>query len=412
MGDIYTMDRDFLKQEQIDALESSIWTERYYGNGDCELMVEPSKEMVQKFKKGTLIGHEDSSEPMITETLEIEKEQLKVSAITLTQWLNNRFWRTTQDPAIKEFLFNDMSPGELMSYIVQNWCVEGGIYLNDTVYNDMDWPETFAFNPNNMGVYASTFAIPWLSIAETYGGGANISVQVSFGGVYDALKAIGEAYEVGMRITLDYASEEYSMIGFRNYIGLDRTSTQEIRPLVRFSPDLESLTNIKEIQSLQDYADVVYTYPSQVNHFVAGWFAIPSRYRVYPFPEGFDLHVHMTYDDTIRPEDLSTPPIPIDETMHVGAPWESDDPGITATKMNALLEPGQRLYLSGHKGASIVDGEIIETDQFKYGTDFFMGDVVEIEGYSGAIQKARITEYIRSQDASGKKAFPTLTIIE
>jgi hypothetical protein len=58
-----------------------------------------------------------------------------------------------------------------------------------------------------------------------------------------------------------------------------------------------------------------------------------------------------------------------------------------------------------------VDGEIVPDNQFKYGVHYNLGDIIEVEGNSGVVQTARITEYIRSQDSAGEKAYPTVSMI-
>ena len=50
-------------------------------------------------------------------------------------------------------------------------------------------------------------------------------------------------------------------------------------------------------------------------------------------------------------------------------------------------------------------------NQFQYGIHYNLGDVIEVEGNTGVVQSARITEYIRSQDAAGEKAYPTVSMI-
>jgi hypothetical protein len=59
-----------------------------------------------------------------------------------------------------------------------------------------------------------------------------------------------------------------------------------------------------------------------------------------------------------------------------------------------------------------VDGEIVPDSQFQYGVDYNLGDVIEVEGNTGVIQTARITEYIRSQDQAGEKSYPTVSMTD
>jgi hypothetical protein len=58
-----------------------------------------------------------------------------------------------------------------------------------------------------------------------------------------------------------------------------------------------------------------------------------------------------------------------------------------------------------------VDGEIVPESQIKYGVHYNLGDIIEVQGNSGAVNYARVTEYIRAQDATGEKAYPTVSVI-
>jgi hypothetical protein len=44
--------------------------------------------------------------------------------------------------------------------------------------------------------------------------------------------------------------------------------------------------------------------------------------------------------------------------------------------------------------------------------DYGLGDVIELEGYTGIYSKARITEHIRSQDQYGEQEYPTLAVLD
>jgi hypothetical protein len=59
----------------------------------------------------------------------------------------------------------------------------------------------------------------------------------------------------------------------------------------------------------------------------------------------------------------------------------------------------------------MLDGEVVAQNQYKYGVDYNMGDVITLKGVHGAYQNARVIEYVRSEDGSGQKAYPTITVI-
>jgi len=55
----------------------------------------------------------------------------------------------------------------------------------------------------------------------------------------------------------------------------------------------------------------------------------------------------------------------------------------------------------------------METSQlFKYGEDFFMGDIVQVENEYDVKGTARVIELIRSQDENGYSEYPTFDEIE
>lgn len=414
--EIHKLDTDFNKDDIVEPFESVIWTDRYYGDGDAEIIVEPSNEMVNLLAEDTILSVDDSDEFMIVETLDIQNGMLKASAISLTQWLNNRFFRTTWDPAIKEIDISSIKPGEVISDVVYNACCSGSPYLLDDMFVGIpSWPDDYHLEPNWIGINnPSTFALPGLIRGAIYTGGSSIAIKVPFGRVYDIIKPIAEAYQIGMKIAMGaFSPGEYFNLEFSTFVGADRTSDQDFNPVIRFSPDLETLTNVKELRSTQGMVDLVYTYPTQVNRYVA---TLSDGVPVTAQPPGYvktgwKLRVAMEFDDTIKPEDVSDPPIPLSEEPHADAPWG----GFPIAQHNELknkLAPGQVLYLKDHKRVQVVDGEIVPTGEFQYGIHYFMGDIIEIEGYSGIRQKARVTEYIRSQDATGKTAYPAVTIID
>lgn len=56
-----------------------------------------------------------------------------------------------------------------------------------------------------------------------------------------------------------------------------------------------------------------------------------------------------------------------------------------------------------------IDATISPNINFKYGKDYRLGDRVAVQGQYGAHDKKWVTEFIRSQDADGEKAYPTLS---
>lgn len=371
--EVYTLDRNFQRKDVIDGFSSVIWTERYYGDGEVELVTPVTTEFIEKIPEGIFLGVNDSDKIMIVETVDIDEGKLKAAGIALLPWTNNRFVRTSANHEDRYWYISGQKAGQVLWTILFNMCCEGSPYLDGTINTGITDPEKFV--------------IPGLSDLDYDTSGDDISVGVPFGPVYNAMKEIAMTYEVGMEIVLVAVTETEYFLGFRSYKGVDRTSQQEDYPIIRFSPIMDSLTDIKELRSIAALKTHVYTFvPGNPDGLATtpGYSSLSgSEYT------GFDLRALMSFEDDIT-------------TDMVG--------GSSANLLNILNSRAEE-ELTANRYIVAVDGEIVPDSQFKYGQHYNLGDIIEVQGNSGITQTARITEYIRTQDSGGEKAYPTVTMI-
>lgn len=372
----YTLTRDYLKKDIIDGFTSIIWTERYYGDSQVELVVPLTKSMINKLPVGIFLAIEESNELMILETANIENGKLKLTGISILSWLNNRFIRTSELHQDKYWYIDGESPGQVLWAMVYYMCV-GGEYLDGTTPINIPNP--------------SQFVLPGLGLYDYDTSGEPLKVGISYGPLYDAMLEFAKTYALGMQIILDISSE--TPLQFRSYKGLDRTSTQTELPVVRFSSEMESLSDIKEVNSIAKLKTQVYAFAPGLNpgeeepelRTTPGISTLTGEEYT-----GFDLRAKMIFAEDIT-------------TDQVG--------GSSATLLDILNNKAQTELVKNNY-IKTVDGEIVPNSQFQYGFDYNLGDIIEVEGDTGTIQRSRITEYIRSHDADGEKAYPTVTGIE
>lgn len=385
--ELYTLNEYFHKKDAIDNFLSVIWTERYYGDSSIELVVpEISDAITNTLVEGSFIGLEGSEDTMIIETRDIQDGIIKLSGISLTQWLNNRFIRASANHEDKYWHISGYSADFTMWNIIYYMCSPESPYLTpgDTT---MGIP-----NPEDL-------AIPGLTVADFTMEGDPIEVAVPYGPVFDAVKDIAVSNELGIKLRVMFEDPYFAFLettfrlGFKVYKGLDRTSGQDVNPAVRFSPKMDSFSNIKELKSIAAFKTNAYS-------FAPGLKAAEGDPPLTTDPgvsirtdaeyTGFDLRAIMIFADDIT-------------TDQVGS-----DPDAVVTILNSRAKDA----IAANPYVQAVDGEIVPDNQFKYGIHYSLGDLVEVQGNSGTVKTARITEYIRSQDASGEKAYPTLSIIE
>jgi Siphovirus ReqiPepy6 Gp37-like protein len=375
---LFTVDRSFARQQTLDKFNSVIWTERYYGDSEVELVVPNTAPFPQILTPGIFVALEGSRELMILETANFDKENnLKVTGISLLKWLNNRIIRTSAKHEDRYWNVTQ-APGYTLQTMVYYMCV-GGTYIDGTTPNGI---------PN-----MAAMKVPGLYTYEWDKSGAVVNTGIPFGPLFDALYEIATTYELGQQILLNTNNNpaEVNRLQYRNYKGIDRTSAQTTYPVVRFSSDMDSLTDVEELQSIANYKTVVYAFApglDEASRPLATTPGVQSRVTTAGTGSGFDLRAQMVFA-----EDITT-----------------DQVGGDAAKLLDILNSRAKDGLANSEYVQVVDGEIVPTAQFKYGRDYGMGDLIEIQGKSGAISRARVTEYIRSQDSSGEKSYPTVTV--
>lgn len=378
--ELYTLDRNFEKLNIIDNFASVIWTERYYGDSEVELTTSLDPVMLSKLPVGVFLGMGDSNEIMILETANME-DNLKMKGISLLSWLDNRFIRASAAHEDR-YLYLSGPVGQLLWDLVYNFTNADSPYLNGTIDIGIPNPEVFV--------------IPNLDLKDFDTSGEDIKIGIPYGPLYKALKELAMSYEIGMSITLEanvfhwppLGDSSQFYLGFRSYRGLDRTSAQNVNPIVRFSPDMDSFADIKEIHSIAALKTLVYAFaPGNPD----GLATVPGMSRLSGDQyTGFDLRAQMVFA-----EDITT-----------------DQVGNDASVLLEILNSRAQDELTTNRYIKAVDGEIVPESQLKYGIHYNLGDIIEVQGNSEVVQAARVTEYIRSQDSTGEKAYPTVSVID
>lgn len=369
----FTLDRNFHKQDIIDGFISTIWTERYYGDSEVEIVVPNTPEMLRKLPIGVFLGLEGTDEVMILETRNMEEGNLKVKGISLLSWMNNRFIRVSSAHEDRYWYLSGGPPGWILWAIIYNMCVAGSGYLTGAVSMGVTNPQQLA--------------IPGLGLKAYDNTGANISVGVPYGPVYTAMREIATTYEIGMQITLDAVTDTSFTLGFRSYRGLDRTTGQTVNSPVRFSPDMDSLTGIKELESIAALKTLVYAFAPSNPDGLATTPGVSSLTGTQY--SGFDLRALLVFADDVT----------------------TDMVGGSAANLVSVLNSRAHDEINNNRFVKTVDGEIVPTNQFQYGVHYNLGDVIEVQGNSETVQTSRVTEYIRSQDKAGERAYPTVAML-
>lgn len=376
--ELYTLTEDFLKKDAIDRFNSAIWTERYARPGDVTLVVDPTPEMMTKLAEGTYLALDGSDEVMILDTQTIENGVLKVEGRSLLGFLENRAFSSNGDMWAKSWYAQGFLPENLITHIIRYYVIivdsNGDPYLyNGTVDLNTGGPMN---------------AIPNLEIDAVASPYPPVNFAVPHGQVLDVIQQVADTWNLGIRMYLLSADESGHQLRFRVYAGIDR-STQVI-----FSPTLDNLRGVSELRSIRGYKTVAVAWPTDEK---IGFFGVAYIPGTEDFT-GWDRRTLLHWADDVYLDKIAVDP---------------EFPSIDDfNNVLIVLEQRARDALANNNYTRVVDGEVVPQIGYTFGVDYNLGDIVSLKGHSEIVQKARITEYIRSQDPTGERAYPTVSIID
>ena len=349
------MDTNFKMVSVLDVFISFIWTDRYYEYGDFELYTRVSTDILSKIQSEYYLLNKESEHLMIVENIEIETDledghTVKITGRSLESILDRRIvWSST-----------------IISGSIQD-CIKK--LLNDSIISPSISErkiDNFIFDTSNNSKITNTI------IEETEYNGDNL---------YEIISGLCSANDIGFKVVLNKSNQ----FVFSLYVGEDRSYEQTKNPYVTFSPEFDNLINSNYVESIQDYKNVTLVAGEKDDNDIpktasTGNVSGLSRRELYT--EATDINQKQEDDTTLTDEEYK----------------------------NLLIQRGNEALLE-HKISVTFDGEFDATQMYTYNKDFFMGDVVQVANEYGIESKARIIEFIQSQDTNGYSMYPTFSIM-
>lgn len=355
--DIYILDDTLRRSEAVEQHESMIWTERYAGYGDFELIIDPDIAEQALFTTGTRLVIDRSDRIMVIDTTEVTEnddgvEQLKITGKSLEDIMNQRLNKTgiTFPPA--PVVLGPDEPADIVRTLFHAIC------------------RTNAVTEDNIPFIQSGTISPASGIAEPVD---VVTINAEIEPLYDTIKKISDIYRMGFRLR---RNGDTSMLYFEVYMGSDRTAGQTTLAPVVFSPQLDNLTDTSELTSIALLKNVatVQSVNGVRTVLAEGLSAAPS---------GFDRKVLY-----VNAEDI---------TLAAGAP------------LNAALDQRGKEELAKARVVVAFDGEISQT-AYIYGTHYNLGDLVTKRSEDGTASNMKVIEQIFISDKEGERSYPTLAL--
>ena len=386
------MNENFISESIVDQYISAIWTERYSTHGDIQLVTAATPTLIEQLAEGTFVGLRGTPEVMQLETQNIEKNVLTVQGKSLVNFLDQRLmWKANPDDdapevRIKDYVVND-KVGQAIADVVESMVIDtasmGGLYADA----NLEW---------------NTDEIEFLELGAVDVSGDDEDITFVTGPLYQSISQVAHQFGIGISLYLESSDIDAGyVLKFKTYTGEDRTSDSLTNDLIRLMPELDSLSDIKELRSIQTYKNTVYVY---FDGEVTVHYEDPLNIQ-----EGFNRRILVVDAEN---ESIGRKPGPTTKTLGYGMSsifsWTvPPDP----LAILAWREEHAQDALANNNYIRAIDGQTSPENEFKYGVDYGLGDIIELEGLSGNIVKARITEYIRSQDKTGEREYPTISVV-
>jgi hypothetical protein len=372
--DIYILDALLRPIDVVDEYISFLWTERWNTFGDFELDTLATANNKRRFVSDTMLSIPQSKRVMIVESAE-EKDSiddgnvLKVKGRCLNSILEKRMvakYNLAHTMLLSSWDTVGFSPPELLELYFFSICYDGNLSIGDMI--------TYLQSQATASLY------PTENIPDTFPSDFQWSVKPK--DMYSIFNELCSSYDIGYRF---YKDPNASRFLFEAIMGCDRTTQQSIFPPVIFSYDMANLidtTNLTDTSKYYNAVWVIYFYKDALDNDVT-----LSQYVTSPDLSlsggSFEQKVKFLSVTQI-PEDMA----PVDIPAY-------------------LIALGQA-ELGKSQPVNVYDGEIAKHTAFVYEKDYYLGDIVEVNGNDGGTAYMRVVEQIFSSDASGDVQYPSL----
>jgi hypothetical protein len=342
----------------LDAYESLIWTDRYSTCGDFELYTPASEEVLSLVKRDYYLLNPESEHVMIVEEIHIDTNDETgnyetASGRSLESILERRIIWGRKVVSGK--------PQEVIKSLLID-CIINPADSNRKISN-------FVFEESTDPV------ITGLSAIEAQYTGDNL---------YDVIVAICDDNSIGFKITLN----DDKQFVFKLYAGIDRSYNQTTNSYVVFSPSFDNLINANYMETRSALKTVA---------LVAGeGEGADRKYVTVDIWGETGINRRELFVDA---RDLSTDP------------GEEGGKTLTEDEYNAQMTQRGKEKLAEHTDVSSFEGQAETRIMFKYGEDFFTGDIVQFADGYGHEAAARIVEMITSDNEEGLSVYPTFKTI-
>ena len=347
--DLRILDTNLNNVAILDVYNSFIWTDRYYEYGDFEIYTAMDPTLLDFIKQDYYIETRESEHTMIIEDLTIKSDTEEGNYITIVG-------RSLESILDRRIVWGQKT-------ITGNFQNAIKTLLNESI-----------ISPSKTERKISNFIFE--ETDDPYITSLTVEAQYTGDNIYDVIQKLCEQFNVGFKVILNTNKQ----FVFSLYYGSDRSYEQTDNPYVIFSPNFENIINSNYIETKSSLKNVT---------LVGGEVDENENRKYVTVGNVSGLDRREIFTDA---RDLQS---------------EADGETLTATEYNNQLKQRGKETLAENIEEIAFEGESDTSIMFKFGEDFFMGDIVQVENEYGHESRARVVEMVISEDEEGYSVYPT-----
>lgn len=400
--EMMTLDGDYQPSQLVERYESLIWTERYATPGDFLLTSIDVERMLKLLPRESLVTLRESTVPMVVESHKILKPEgatpkLEIRGRSFESVLERRaaaLFGSNPDQdtgSFRVWLEAASSPSNAAYYVIRRMigdlvdrrpeAIARGLFT----FEQTQLPDLVGFQIGLQSPWLdSNDALPMVDLplpadfvnVEFADALANPDLnqlyQIKFGNLYSVVMEMIHANHHGLKAVRP-AEGDLPKIAIEIYNGADLTRPNR-RDTVVFDAKFDQFDDATYLLSETGSTNFAYVV-SKTNFLYLNKTASAD-------PSGLQRRVQLV--DITGEEGVDTP---------------------EARRIRGLME------LYKNNATALFDGKIAEQVAAGFNRDYFLGDIIRLQGEYGLSELVRVAEFIRSDDSTGSKAYPTFETI-
>lgn len=362
--ELLTLDDNYQPYELVERYSSLIWTERYSTNGDFQLVTTDVERMLNLLPLESCVTLRESTVPMLVEAHKIEKSLTGAPVLTTT----GRSFETVLERrvAAKTAVAGSVSGARQEWYEDRAEPSDAAYQVMRQILGDTSHPPKVPGSQSP--VLSALDALPMIEliVPSDYSQSVGNSFEIKPGSLYGVVLELIAINHHGLKAVRPDQGD--TKVGIEIYNGADLTNE------VVFNARFDQFDQSTYLLSYAGSANWAYVFSKTGSQAVNKTLAAE--------PTGLDRRVLLV--DASNEEGVETS---------------------EARKTRGQIE------LYKNNATALFDGQIAEQVAAGYNRNYFLGDIIRLDGEYGLSENVRVAEFIRSDDSTGSKAYPTFEVV-